>query len=406
MSLYNFKARNNMGEMVEDSLESPNQDMALAKLKDMNYFVIDVKEARKPLKKIQLEISLFNRIKLRDLGVFTRQFSTLISSGMSLIESLEVLRQQTSNKKLAEVILNIRRSIESGLTLSESMAKYPQVFNKLFISMISAGESAGILDETLNKLANFLEKEENIRLKIKNKTAYPKFVLGFATIMMIVIIIFIVPTFQGIYEELGVPLPAITRFVIAVGDLFKKFYTYIILIVLFVGGRFALKKIISTPKGRNFYDNIRISFPKVGDIIKKISLARFSRIFGTLISAGVPILRSLDIIKGVSDNIIIDNALEDIKNNVSEGESISIPMARYKVFTPMMIQMVAVGEKSGALDDILAKIADFYDEEVSNSIDTLITVLEPILLLVVAVMVAIIVLSLYLPLFNVYQYIS
>jgi len=286
------------------------------------------------------------------------------------------------------------------------MAKYPQVFSKLYISMISAGESAGVLDETLDKLANFLEKEENIRLKIKNKTAYPKFVLGFAVVIMIAIIIFIVPTFQGIYEELGVPLPAITRFIIAIGDLFKKFYTYIILILLIVGGRLAFRKFITTPRGRYIFDNIRISFPKIGEIIKKISLARFSRILGTLISAGVPILRSLDIIRGVSDNVIIDSALEDIKNNISEGESISIPMARYKIFTPMMIQMVAVGERSGALDDILAKVADFYDEEVSNSIETIITVLEPILLLIVAVMVAIIVLSLYLPLFNVYQYIS
>ncbi len=395
-----------MGELVEDSIESSSQDIALAKLKGMNYFVIEVKQAKKPLRQINLEIPFLTRIKPRDLAVFTRQFSTLISSGMSLIESLEVLRDQTSARKFKEIILDLRRSVESGLTLSEAMAKYPQIFTKLYLSMIGAGEAAGVLDETLNKLASFLEKEENIRLKIKNKTAYPKFVLGFAVFIMIAIIIFIVPTFQGIYEELGVPLPLLTQIIISIGDLFKLPYTYIIIIALIVGSRFAFKKIISTPRGRYHFDNLRISFPKIGDIIKKISLARFSRIFGTLISAGVPILRALDIVKGVSDNIIIDNALEDIKNNISEGESISVPMAKYKVFTPMMIQMVAVGEKSGALDQILAKVADFYDEEVSNSIDTIITVLEPILLLVVAVMVALIVLSLYLPLFTVYQHIS
>ncbi len=406
MTLYNFKAKNNTGELVQDSIESPSLENALVKLKDMNYFVIEVNEAKKSLKKMNIELRFLNRIKLKDLAIFTRQFSTLISSGMSLIESLEVLRQQTSATKLKEVILDIRRSIESGLTLSESMAKYPQIFSKLYLSMMSAGESAGVLDGTLEKLAIFLEKEENIRLKIKNKTAYPKFVMGFALMIMVVIIIFIVPTFQGIYDELGVPLPMLTQFIISIGELFKKFYTYIIIIVLIVGGKFAFKKFISTRRGRYIFDNIRISFPKIGDIIKKMSLARFSRIFGTLISAGVPILRTLDIIKGVSDNIIIDDALEDIKNNISEGESISIPMAKYKVFTPMMIQMVAVGEKSGALDNILAKIADFYDEEVSNSIDTIITILEPVMLLVVAVMVAIIVLSLYLPLFTVYQHIT
>ncbi|MDZ7838188.1 MAG: type II secretion system F family protein [Actinomycetota bacterium] len=223
---------------------------------------------------------------------------------------------------------------------------------------------------------------------------------------MVAIVIFIVPTFQGIYDELGADLPLLTKAIIAIGDQFKKFYTYIIIIVLVVGGRLAFKKFIESPQGRYIFDNFKISLPKVGEIIKKIALARFTRILGTLISAGVPILRSLDIIKGVSDNAIIDNALEDIKDNISEGESISVPMYKYKVFTPMMVQMVAVGERSGSLDTILNKVADFYDEEVSNSIDTIITVLEPIMLLVVAVMVAIIVLSLYLPLFNVYQYIS
>ncbi|MCG9478897.1 MAG: type II secretion system F family protein [Actinomycetia bacterium] len=406
MAIYNFKAKTSQGELIEDSMESPSQDVVLSKLRDMNYFVIEVREAKKTAKSINFDISFLNRIKLRDIGVFTRQFSTLISSGMSLIESLEVLRQQADNKKFSEIILGVRRSIESGLTLSESMARYPKVFSKLYISMISAGESAGVLDQTLDKLANFLEKEENIRLQIKNKTAYPKFVLGFAVIIMVAIVIFIVPTFQGIYDELGADLPLLTKAIIAIGDQFKKFYTYIIIIVLVVGGRLAFKKFIESPRGRYIFDNFKISMPKIGEIIKKIALARFTRILGTLISAGVPILRSLDIIKGVSDNAIIDNALEDIKNNISEGESISIPMSKYKVFTPMMVQMVAVGERSGSLDSILNKVADFYDEEVSNSIDTIITVLEPILLLVVAVMVAIIVLSLYLPLFNVYQYIS
>ena len=406
MASYNFRARNSQGELIEDTMDSPSQEAVLARLKEMNYFVIEVKEAKPSFKNISFDIGFLNRIKLRDLGDFTRQFSTLISSGMSLIESLEVLREQTTNKKFSEIILNIRRSIESGLTLSESMAKHPQLFTKLYISMISAGESAGVLDQTLDKLANFLEKEENIRLQINNKTAYPKFVLGFAVIIMAAIIIFIVPTFQGIYEELGAELPVLTKAIISIGDLFKKWYTYIILIILVLGGRLAFKKFIATPRGKYIIDNFKISIPKIGEIIKKIALARFSRIFGTLISAGVPLLRALDIIKGVSDNSIIDNALEDIKNNISEGESISIPMSKYKVFTPMMVQMVAVGERSGSLDNILIKVADFYDQEVSSSIDTIITVLEPVMLLVVAVMVAIIVLSLYLPLFNVYQYIS
>ncbi|MGM0368443.1 MAG: type II secretion system F family protein [Actinomycetota bacterium] len=406
MTLYNYRVRNEKGELIEDSIDSQNEEAVASKLREMNYYIIDIKESRPASKGFNIQLNLFNRIKPRDISIFTRQFSTLISSGMSLIESLEVLREQASNERFAEITLNVRRSVESGLTLSESLAKHPNIFSNLYISMVSAGEAGGVLDETLDKLAVFLEKEENIRLKIRNKTAYPKFVLGFAVFIMIVIIIFIVPTFQGIYEELGVQLPLLTRIIIFIGDLFKKFYTYIILAVLVFGGRYAFKKYINTPRGSYNFDRLRIKLPKVGSIIKKIALARFSRILGTLISAGIPILRSLDILKGVSGNKIIDNSIEEIKEDISEGEGMAEPMKNHAIFTPMMIQMVNVGEKSGALDDILNKVADFYDEEVSNSIETVITILEPILLLVVAVMVAIIVLSLYLPLFNVYQYIS
>ncbi len=406
MTLYSYRVRNEKGELIEDTIDSQNEEAVASSLREMNYYIIDIKETRPASKGFSIQLNLFNRIRPRDISVFTRQFSTLISSGMSLIESLEVLREQASNERFGEILLDVRRSVESGLTLSESLAKHPNIFSNLYISMVSAGEAGGVLDETLDKLAMFLEKEENIRLKIRNKTAYPKFVLGFAVFIMIVIILFIVPTFQGIYEELGVQLPVLTRIIIFIGDLFKKFYTYIILAILIFGGRYAFKKYINTPRGRYNFDSLRIKLPKVGGIIKKIALARFSRILGTLISAGIPILRSLDILMGVSGNKIIDNSIEEIKEDISEGEGMAEPMKNHAIFTPMMIQMVNVGEKSGALDDILNKVADFYDEEVSNSIETVITILEPILLLVVAVMVAIIVLSLYLPLFNVYQYIS
>ncbi|MES0341906.1 MAG: type II secretion system F family protein, partial [Candidatus Humimicrobiaceae bacterium] len=271
------------------------------------------------------------------------------------------------------------------------------------ISLIRAGETGGVLDESMENLADFLEKDENIRMQIRNKTAYPKFVLGFAVVITLVIIVFLVPTFKEIYDDLGVQLPAMTRGVIWVGDLFKNIFFYVIVIVLIVGGRFLFRRFRETPRGRYIVDNIRINFPKMGDIIKKMALSRFARYLGTLLGAGVPILSALDIVRGVTDNVIIDNAIGDIKNNIRRGENISTPMEKYSIFPPMMVQMTAVGEKTGTLDSNLIKVSDFYDTEVASSLDIMLTILEPIMLLVVALLVGTIVISMYLPLFNIYE---
>lgn len=404
MALYNYRVRNNQGAIESGSMEAESEDAVLSKLKNMGFLVIELTKSSETGKRnLSINLNFLNKIKNRDIAVFTRQFSTLIFSGLSLIESLTVLGEQESNKRFSEIILDVRKNIESGLSLSESLAKHEDVFSRLYVSMVSAGEMGGTLDKTLDSLATFLEKENEMKLKVRNKSAYPKFVLVFAFVIVIAIIMFIVPTFKGIYDELGVELPLMTKILIFIGDLFKKWYFYLVLIILVVGGRNLYRKVIKSPKGRYHYDNLRISLPKIGDILKKISLSRFSRNLGTLISAGVPILRALDITKGISDNIIIDNAIEKIRSGIREGENIAIPMARFDIFPPMMIQMVSVGEKSGSLDSMLNKIADFYDNEVSNSIDIIITIIEPMLLLLVGIMVGFIVISMYLPMFNIYK---
>ena len=404
MTLYNYRVRNGKGEVENGSIEAKSEEEVLSKLKNMDFFIIELNKSKEAKAKgLNINLNIFNRINIRSVAIFTRQFSTLITSGLSLIESLTVLAEQEANKRFSDIIFDVRRNIESGLSLSESLAKHKDVFTRLYISMVSAGEMGGTLDKALDRLATSLERENEMNLKIRNKTAYPKFVLGFAVIVLMALILFIVPTFKGIYDELGAELPLMTKIVIFVGDLFKKWYFYLILITLVVGGRYLFRKIINSPKGRYYYDSIRIGFPKIGDILKKISLSRFSRNLGTLISAGVPILRSLDIVKGVADNIIIDNAISDIRIGIKEGESISVPMSKFHIFPPMMIQMVSVGEKSGSLDDMLNKIADFYDNEVSNSVDIIVTVIEPLLLLLVGFIVGFIVISMYLPIFNIYQ---
>ena len=403
MATFDYKARDKNGEIIGGSLEAASEDALIGKLKDQGLLVLDIKKYKEEkAKSTGRSFSIFNRIKTKDLAVFTRQFATLISSGMSLIESLVVLERQTSNPKFVEIVVRVRMDIESGHSLSEAMSKH-KVFTKLYISLIRAGETGGVLDESMENLADFLEKDENIRMQIRNKTAYPKFVLGFAVVITLVIIVFLVPTFKEIYDDLGVQLPSMTRAVIWVGDLFKNIYFYIIVIVLIVGGRFLFRRFRETPRGRYIVDNIRINFPKMGDIIKKMALSRFARYLGTLLGAGVPILSALDIVRGVTDNILIDNAIGDIKNNIRRGENISAPMEKYSIFPPMMVQMTAVGEKTGTLDSNLIKVSDFYDTEVASSLDIMLTILEPIMLLVVALLVGTIVISMYLPLFNIYQ---
>src|SRR3989304_9738091 len=255
MSVYNYTVRDSKGETVEGSIDADTHDSVISKLKDMGYFIINInklKEDKIKLKNKTISFSIFNRIKARDLVVFTRQFATLISSGMSLLESLIVLEKQTPNPKFKTVISEIRMYVESGHSLSESMGRHPNIFNRLFVSLIRAGEAGGGLDRTMNDLADFLEKEEEIKLKVRNKTAYPKFVLAFAVVITMVIIIFLVPTFQSIYDELGAELPVITQIIISVGGLFKKFYFYIILFVVVFGGRYLFRKFVRSPRGRYF----------------------------------------------------------------------------------------------------------------------------------------------------------
>jgi len=403
MATFSYKARNKNGEIQSGSMEVLNEDILVSKLKEQGLLVLDIKKhIAKQSKGLSRNISLFDKIKVRDMVVFTRQFSTLISSGMSLIESLVVLEKQADSDKFRKIISEIRRDIESGHSLSEAISKH-RIFTKLYVSLIRAGESAGVLDDSMDNLAEFLEKDEKVRMQIKNKTAYPKFVLGFAVIITFVIIIFLVPTFKEIYDDLGVQLPLMTRMVIRVGDMFKSIYFYIFAVVAGVGGRFLFRKYRRTPGGKKTIDTIRIKIPKMGDIIKKMALSRFARYLGTLLSAGVPILSALDIVRGVTDNVLIDNAIRDIKENIRKGENISTPMSEYQIFPAMMVQMTAVGEKTGTLDTNLIKISDFYDSEVDSSIEMLLSILEPIMLLVVALLVGTIVIAMYLPLFNIYQ---
>jgi type IV pilus assembly protein PilC len=406
MAAFEYTARDSGGKIINGSIDAETQELVLSRLRQMGYFVINIKKLKdesEGLKNKKIEISFLNRIKIRDVVIFTRQFSTLISSGMSLLESLNILQRQTSNTKLAKIISEIKIDVESGHTLSESMEKHPAVFNRLYVSLVRAGEAGGVLDKTMNDLAIFLERDEAIRHSVSSKTAYPKFILVFAIIITFAMILFIVPTFQDIYADLGADLPGITKGVIAAGNVLKKPYFYVILITVVFGGRYLIRRILKSEKGRHAFDTIKLKIPKMGDVFLKLSIAKFTRHFGVLLATGVPILKALDITKGIADNVLIDEALEEIKLSIREGENISEPMSRNPLFPNMMVQMLAVGERTGTLDSMSNKVADFYDDESATSIDSLVTMLEPMMLLLVAALVGIIVVSMYLPMFNIYQ---
>ena len=318
MASYSYTAKNLKGEVIKDSIDGASEDLAISRLKDMGYFIINITELKKEDKNTRKlpGLSIFNRIKTTDIVIFSRQFATMINAGMSLIESLDITGKQTANPKLAAVISEIRMDVETGHTLSESMEKHPNIFKELYICLIRAGEAGGVLDRTMNDLANFLEQEENTRSTIRAKTAYPKFVLAFAGVITVVMIVFLVPTFQGIYEQLGAELPMLTKIVIAIGNLLKKVYFYAILGAVVFGGRYLFRKFSSSPRGKYFIDKLKISIPRFGVMFKKMALGRFNRHFGILLSTGVPILSSLEITKGIAGNILIDNAIDKIRKSI------------------------------------------------------------------------------------------
>ena len=333
MATYNYTVRSSKGEIIKDSIDGEAEDSVISKLKDMGYFIVNITKSKEDKVKRKLPaLKIFNRVKTRDIVVFTRQFATMIAAGMSLMESLIILEKQSANPKLSAIISEIRMDVETGHTLSESMGKHSSVFNGLYVSLILAGEAGGVMDKTMNDLANYLEKEENIRATISSKTAYPKFVLVFASIITVVIIVFLVPTFQEIYESMGAELPKLTQVVIFIGGLLKKVYFYAILAVIIFGGRYLFKKFVKSPRGRYVLDKLKISIPRVGDLFKKMSLSRFNRHFGILLATGVPILSALEITKGVAGNIIIDNALDKIRKSIKEGENIAGHRSSYIKF--------------------------------------------------------------------------
>jgi type IV pilus assembly protein PilC len=349
--------------------------------------------------------SAFKKVKPKALQVFSRQFATMIEAGVSVVAALVTLEEQTEDKYLREVIAEIRADVEGGMVLSKAFARHPKVFNRLYVSMLEAGESSGTLDKVLDRAATQIEKENKLKRRVKGAMVYPSVVIAFATLVLIFMLMFIVPIFAQIFDDLGGELPKPTQLVMGASSMLRN-YWFIIFPVAIAAG-FGLRRYKQTERGRQLWDRFKLRIPmKIGAVVHKVALARVTRTLATLIAAGVDIIRALEITGATSGNWVIEQSLVNVKERVHEGAPISQPLSEDSAFPPMVGHMVSVGEETGELDKMLGKIADFYEDEVDTAIQALTSIIEPILMIGVGAMVGIIVISMYLPMFKMLELIK
>jgi type IV pilus assembly protein PilC len=394
---YDYKVRDRTGSVVTGQLVGDSETLVLQRLREMGMTPVEVKKAGGGLK---MEINLRpGHIKLKQISVFCRQFATMVNSGLPILRALAILGDQTESKELAKVLVQVRTEVEQGSSLSAAMSKHPKAFNNLFISMIKAGETGGVLDDVLLSLADQIEKEVELRRQIKSAMTYPIVVLVMVVVIMSAMLLFIVPQFETIYANLGGELPVPTKILLAVSDAFRT-YWYIVGAAS-IAAWFGLRYYKKTPAGRARMDALKLRVPVFGLLFHKVALARFSATLAMLLRAGVPILQALDNVKDTVNNKVISSAVEDVKSSVREGESIAKPLGKHKVFPPMVVQMMAVGEETGAVDSMLSKVSEFYNSEVTATVDALTSLIEPLLIAVIGIAVGAAVVALYMPMFNI-----
>lgn len=403
---YAYKVRDKAGKLVEGSLEADNENLVAGKLRAMGYTPVSI-DAKRQAASINAELripGLTDRVKLKDVAVMSRQFATMVNSGLSLIRTLAILSEQTESKKLAETIAEVRLDVERGSSLSVALGKHPKVFNRLYVSMVRSGEIGGTLDAVLLRLAETIEKQVELRRKIKSAMTYPIVVAGVCMLLATAMLLFIVPQFKSIYKSLGGKLPTPTRILISVSNVVKGYFP--ILIVIAIAAFFVLRWWINTSQGRPVWDRFKLRLPVFGPLVRKVALARFSRTLAALTRSGVPILESLDIVAETAGNEVVADAVRDTQRAVKGGDSLARPLEQHEIFPPMTVQMMSVGEETGALDDMLDKVADFYDQEVEATVDALTSLIEPILILFLGIVVGGMIISLYLPMFNIIKLIK
>jgi type IV pilus assembly protein PilC len=403
MSTFAYRALDPTGTTVQGEIEAEDKVAVASQLRSRGLIVVDIDEQSGASGDI---FERFQKVKPAELTVATRQFSTMVSSGMSMLRALYVLEEQQDNKKLKEAFASVRKDVEAGLALSDALGRHPDIFNELYVAMVAAGETGGILEETLERVADQLEKDASLRRQIKSAMVYPIVIFSFAGIVVIALVAFLVPVFEGVFKDFGGDLPPITKVTVSFSHLITR-QPYIPIAII-VGVVWAFRRWKKTKRGKEQWDRIKLRFPfKIGDIVQKVALARFSRTYSALIAAGVPMLEAIEITGRTSGNVVVENAMHAVHESVRNGGTIAAPMrTEPDAFPGMVVQMVAVGEETGALDSMLSKIADFYEDEVEAAVKALTSILEPIMIIVVGGIVGFVVIAMYMPLFKVYDQIK
>jgi type IV pilus assembly protein PilC len=391
MATFTYTARSFAGEMRTATLEAQSRDDVIAQLRRQRLNVVKIDEAtpKKPAR---------GHIKMRDIVILTRQFSTMINAGLPLVQAMTILAEQSDNKVLSEIMRKVVFDVESGNTVADALGKLPKAFSDLYVNMVAAGEAGGILDTILMRLATFMEKNDALVRKVKGAMIYPSVIMAVAGIAVTVLLIFVIPVFENLFSSAGLALPLPTR-IVMVASIFLKCYWYI------VGGSiaaavFMFKKYNATSDGRLKVDRTLLKVPVLGDVLRKSAVSRFTRTLGTLISSGVSILDGLEITAKTAGNRVVQDAIMESRSSIAGGDTIAAPLKKSGVFPPMVISMISVGEQTGGLDEMLSKIADFYDEEVDAAVSNLLSLLEPIMIVFLGVVVGGMVVSMYLPIFD------
>jgi type IV pilus assembly protein PilC len=399
MATFTFRAMDLAGVQAKGEVEAESKQAVAEQLKERGLVVLDI--AHKYRSK-ELNIRIFDRVKAKDLAVASRQLATMVTSGMSILRALYVLETQTESKLLAQTLGGVRQDVEAGLQLSDALARYPKVFSPLYVAMVRAGETGGLLESTLTRAATQLEKDAALKRQVRAAMIYPSLTITFAIGVLLALVAFLIPVFVNVFKEFPGKLPGLTAFMVKFSHLVThQWYILIIIVGVLVAGFIYTRR---SKWGRARWDAFKLRIPmKIGDVVQKVALARWARTLSSLTSAGVPIIQALDITGATAGNVVIEKAMEGVVTSIKGGGTLSEPLKQSKVFPPMVSHMIGVGEESGALDAMLAKIADFYDDEVDAAVKALTSIMEPVLIITVGSIVGIIVISMYLPLFDVYK---
>ena len=390
MAAFMYTARDAQGVLKSATLEATNREEAISQLKKQRLNVIKIDEQTKKKKG--------GKVGMRDIVIFTRQFSTMINSGLPLVQAMGILAEQSENPNLRDITKQVVFDVESGNTVADALRKHPTAFSELYVNMVAAGEAGGILDTILMRLAVFMEKNDALIRKVKGAMIYPGVIMTVAGGAIIVLLVFVIPTFQRMFAEVGIPLPLPTRIVIGMSKALASYWYLMVAGVVGLG--YAFKQYYATQDGKLVIDRLALKAPVLGDVLRKSAVSRFTRTLGTLIGSGVSILDGLEITAKTSGNRVIQDAIMESRSSIAGGETISAPLKKSQVFPPMVISMINVGEQTGGLDEMLTKIADFYDEEVDAAVSGLLALMEPVMIVFLGVVVGGMVIAMYLPIFD------